>query len=198
MVLLFLFTLVACSNLKDIEDNQAGLVKEYSTPSLNSEPTDSNNSGDSTDKHESIKLFPDKIITYSPDEIINFQFNSQKLSTTFVKDRFTPFGFYMPSNMEIYSQEDGDIWGYDHQRNYVLVGKYYNDVIKELEINNEKLIQYEEYVGTDESFGQYSDHFLLEHNDKKHIIMLRYDVNEKETALPLFLNFVKTIRLVEN
>jgi len=147
---------------------------------------------------EKISIFSSNpIAAYNPADVVKIELNNEVLETEFHKVRFEPFGFYMPTNMELYSFEDGDEWGYDMGRHHVNFNWYDHDRIEAADLINEQLTKYSEYAGSEINDGTMTDYFVFQHGDRSFIISFLYWEVEQDTALPLFLKFVETMRYVE-
>lgn len=156
------------------------------------------NDGTANTSLEKISIFnSNPIAAYNSADVVTIELNNEVLETEFHKVRFEPFGFYMPSNMELYSFEDGDEWGYDLGRHHVNFNWYDNDIVEAADIINEQLTKYSEYVGSVINDGTMIDYFVFQHGDRSFIISFLYWEVEQDTALPLFLKFVETMRYVE-
>jgi len=115
---------------------------------------------------------------------------------------FHPFGLYVPSALERYDFEDGVDFGYNDKRDSITIGPFSQFSVEEANLTrtNETLAPFAEYVGSQPEGGDnpaiVTDFFAFEHEGTRYGIRFRYGKEEAAAAVPLFLETVRQLRLV--
>jgi len=115
---------------------------------------------------------------------------------------FEPFGLYVPTVLERYDYEDGIEFGYNDKRDSIAIHPLSQFGFEEAELarTNETLAPFAEYVGSQPEGGDnpaiLTDFFIFEHEGTRYGIRFRYGKEEAAAAVPLFLETVRQLRLV--
>lgn len=115
---------------------------------------------------------------------------------SFSESSYEPFGFYIPEEMEEYSFEDGNEWGYDEGRNHITLLPFDEGYLSDVSMMNEELAKYEEYAGSFKD-TKVTDYFVLQKDELKYVVYFTYFEKEQAKALPMFLEVLKSMRYVE-
>ncbi|WP_154665766.1 hypothetical protein [Paenibacillus pinihumi] len=196
--------LIGVCFLSACQKNNMGTI-----PELNKTPESQviDQSNDEQEKNDDTKEETSKeslidLKEYDGTKEITLQWKNQKSSANFAQAPLLPFGLYIPNQMEIYKFDDGDKWGYDNNKQHISLLEYDDIYFTDLNLQNNELQKYEEYVGSKKHDGPsqieilFEDYFVLEKDNKKYVLSLYYFESEKETALPMFLEVLKHIRYV--
>lgn len=114
---------------------------------------------------------------------------------------FEPFGLYVPSVLERYDMEDGVEFGYD-TRNLITIGPFSQFAVEEADLKKtyEALVPFAEYTGSQPEGGDnpaiLTAFFAFEHEGIRYGIRFRYGKDDAATAVPLFLETIRTLKLV--
>ncbi|KRE34991.1 hypothetical protein ASG81_22530 [Paenibacillus sp. Soil522] len=114
---------------------------------------------------------------------------------------FEPFGLYVPSVLERYDMEDGVEFEYD-TRNLITIGPFSQFAVKEADLKKtyEALVPFAEYIGSQPEGGDnpaiLTDFFAFEHEGTRYGIRFRYGKDDAATAVPRFLETIRTLKLV--
>jgi len=114
---------------------------------------------------------------------------------------FEPFGLYVPSVLERYDVEDGVEFEYD-TRNLITIGPYSQFAVKEADLKKtyEAIVPFAEYIGSQPEGGDnpaiLTDFFAFEHEGTRYGIRFRYGKDDAATAVPRFLETIRTLKLV--
>ncbi|QYR19604.1 hypothetical protein KZ483_17060 [Paenibacillus sp. sptzw28] len=114
---------------------------------------------------------------------------------------FEPFGLYLPSVLERYDMEDGVEFGYD-TRNLITIGPFTQFAVEEASLKKtyEALVPFAEYIGSQPEGGDnpaiLTDFFAFEHEGTRYGIRFRYGKDDAATAVPRFLETIRTLKLV--
>ena len=153
------------------------------------------NGSDSPDEAAKITLINPE--PYDGTENITLEWGGTSSSALFSKSPLLPFGVFVPEQMETYEYHDGKGWGYDDKRQeFTLFEEFQIDYADRVNEQNTELESYEEYVGTENAEGILFDYFVFEVRNAKYVARFRYFEEEKETALPMFLEVLRHLQYV--
>ncbi|MBW7456205.1 hypothetical protein ACFOLF_03350 [Paenibacillus sepulcri] len=144
------------------------------------------------------KLF--ELKSYNWEEKIMIGWGGQEFTAVYSEHPYVPLGLYVPEQMETYEFEDGRGWGYSKEgeseaKSFISTLDYGYINLNELTLENEELIKYDEYIGSEDLDARVEDFFLVEHAGQKYVVRFSYFKDEKEKAIPMFLAAAKTLRI---
>lgn len=190
LVLLAVCLLSACQ-----KDKKGEITEENNTP-MNQVTNEYNQEEEdiSIDETETVNLFDIK--EYDGTTEINLQWGDLQSSAQFSKVPLLPFGLYIPTKMETYEFEDGNRWGYDQSRNYISILEFDDFYLKKIDTENKELKKYKEYVGSYQIETVNKDVFVFEKEQKKYCVELNYFEDERDIAIPMFLEVLKHMQYI--
>ncbi|RXZ82960.1 hypothetical protein EBB07_08600 [Paenibacillaceae bacterium] len=157
---------------------------------------------DETEIEEIVKsrLFEKNLLTYDEFETVTLTWGGEKVQSSFhMHPDITLFGLYLPEFVKEYDNEDGRGWGYGTGTNDSYINILYDDesLVAQLTMSNDALVQYEEYIGSRIVDGATEDYFKF-FRRPSYLARITYYEENKEDALPLFLEAARNIRFVED